>query len=127
MPPRGPLSHPATQKNQNKPEFTLIPIWAWIAVSTIFFAVGEYLSKRFALAPSLILALYILCVYLFSTLTWLPAIFEEQKLAVIGTIWIIIGLGADLFIGLVLFRERLDHWQWLGLMFGTVGVVLLSL
>ncbi|MGH7141835.1 MAG: hypothetical protein ACREGH_04370 [Minisyncoccia bacterium] len=106
---------------------TLLPVWAWIGISTIFFAGGEYLSKRFALHPGVILALYILCVYALSTLTWLPAIFEEQKLAVIGTIWIIIGLAADLFIGLVMFHEKLDHWQVLGLVFGAVGVVLLSL
>ncbi len=39
---------------------TLLPSWGWLVIASIFFASGEYLSKRFALEPSTIAAGYAL-------------------------------------------------------------------
>jgi len=47
----------------------------WLVASVLFFAGGEFFSKKFALNPRLTYVVYILIFYIFGTLAWLPAIY----------------------------------------------------
>jgi len=107
--------------------FTVIPAWAWLLLSALCFAGGEYLSKRFALAPSALLAALTVGVYALGTLSWLPAIFQKNQLAITGTIWLLLGLVATVSIGLIVFGEHLSPLQWVGLVFAFISIALLSL
>jgi hypothetical protein len=46
----------------------------WLLASTLCFAVGEYLSKRFAVEPRLATCLELLACYNVGVLLWLPAV-----------------------------------------------------
>ena len=107
--------------------FTIVPFWVWIVVSAIFFAFGEFLSKKFALNPGWMLFLAFLVVDLISASAWLPAIFERNQLSVTGVIWSIVSLIATVLIGVLAFNEKLTFVQTVGLMTGLVSVILLSL
>ena len=105
----------------------ILPAWIWLLISVIFFAGGEYLSKQFALTPSISMVAIVVSVYALGSLLWLPAIFQKNQLAITGTLWLLIGLAATVSIGLFVFGERLSLLQTIGLVFAFISVALLSL
>ena len=106
---------------------TIIPAWVWIAVSAVFFAVGEFFSKKFALSPGWgIFAAFIL-VDIISAAVWLPAIFQKNQLSITGVIWFIVSVMATVAIGVLAFDERLTIIQAIGLGVGAISIALLSL
>lgn len=107
--------------------FTTIPFWIWITISAVFFAFGEFFSKKFALNPGWTLFAVFIVVDVISASTWLPAIFEKNQLSTTGVIWSIASVAATVLIGVLAFDEKLTLLQCTGLAFGVVSVVLLSL
>ena len=99
----------------------------WLLLSTCFFAIGEYLSKKFALEPSIKLVCYIVPMYALGTLAWLPAIHKGQMLSTVGTLWTVLSMVMTIFIGLFIFHESLTTIQIVGICFAFVSVILLSL
>jgi len=107
--------------------FTIIPFWIWITISAIFFALGEFFSKKFALNPGWVLFATFIIIDIISASTWLPAIFEKNQLSTTGVIWSIASVAATVLIGVLAFSEKLTLIQCVGLAFGVVSVILLSL
>ena len=92
----------------------------------MFFAGGEYLSKAWALNPTLLKAALTILSYAASSLMWLPAIYQKNQLAIMGTIWLLLGTIATIAIGLLVFKEQLTLAQGLGLFLAVIGMILLS-
>ena len=107
--------------------FTIIPFWVWIILSAVFFAFGEFLSKKFALNPGWVLFIMFLVVDIISAAAWIPAIFEKSQLSVTGVVWSIVSLMATVLIGILAFDEKLTFTQSVGLATGLVSVIFLSL
>jgi multidrug transporter EmrE-like cation transporter len=107
--------------------FTVIPVWIWITISSIFFAFGELLSKKFAINPGWTLFLLFILVDIISASAWIPAIFEKSQLSITGVIWSVVSLIATVLIGVLIFNEKLTLTQTIGLAAGIVSVILLSL
>lgn len=103
-----------------------IPAFAWLILSALFFAFGEYLSKKWALSPGWTLALTVVGVDAIGTFLWLPAILNKNQLSIIGMAWLLVGAIASVGIGLVVFRETLGRTQWIGMGFALIALVLLG-
>jgi glucose uptake protein len=99
----------------------------WLVLSSIFFAAGEFLSKKFALAPSLNYVFAILLAYSLGALAWLPAILQRNQLAIVGTMWSVLSLSTTIFIGIVIFGETLSATNIAGIGLGLIAVILLSI
>lgn len=99
----------------------------WLALSAVFFAGGEFFSKKFALNPRVIFVVYILLMYIFGTLAWLPAILQKNQLSIVGAIWSVMSLLATVLIGVLIFSEKLSMIGVLGVVTAFVAVALLSL
>ncbi len=104
-----------------------IPAIIWLIVSALFFAFGEFFSKKFALNPSLAYVLIIVAIYTLGTLAWLPAILQKSQLSIVGAIWSVLSLLATVLIGVLIFREHLSLIGILGIIFAFIAVALLSL
>ena len=91
------------------------------------YAVGEYLSKRYAMQPTW--ALYWSCIlaYIFTTIAWLPLILRTNTLAVTSTIWNIGYFIVSIALGVLMFGEKMSPTQIVGLVLAAVAVVLLSI
>jgi multidrug transporter EmrE-like cation transporter len=100
---------------------------AWLVLSAVFFAFGEYLSKKFALSPRIFYVIAVIVVYSLGTLAWLPAILQKNQLFLVGTIWSVLSLAATVLIGLLIFGEKLNIMGTIGVIFAFVAVVFLSL
>ncbi len=103
-----------------------IPAPAWLILSALFFAGGEYLSKHWGNAPTWCGALFVVLVYSVATLTWLPALLHKNELAVMGTAWLLLATAATLVIGVFIFHESLSGPQWVGVVLALVSLFLLS-
>jgi multidrug transporter EmrE-like cation transporter len=103
-----------------------IPAMAWLVLSALFFAFGEFLSKKFSLAPSLPYVLSIIAVYALGTLAWLPAILQKNQLSIVGAIWSVLSLLATVLIGVLIFGEKLNGISITGIAFGAIAIALLS-
>jgi multidrug transporter EmrE-like cation transporter len=100
---------------------------AWLIISALFFAFGEFLSKKFALAPSWEYVVIIIIIYSLGTLAWLPAILQKKQLSIVGALWSVLSLLATVLIGIIIFHEKLNVLVITGIVFGAIAVALLSI
>lgn len=106
---------------------TGIPAMIWLIISALFFAFGEFLSKKFALAPSLYYVVAVVVIYALGALAWLPAILQKNQLSIVGAIWSVMSLMATVLIGILIFGEKLNAIGIFGIIFAVISIVLLSL
>lgn len=99
----------------------------WLLLSALFFAAGEFLSKKFALGPKFSIVMLIVIVDVLSILAWLPAILQKNSLSIVGTIWSVLSLTVTVFVGIILFGEKLSLTGALGIFAALVAIVLLSI
>ncbi len=99
----------------------------WLIISALFFAFGEFLSKKFALAPSLSYIILIVAIYALGTLAWLPAILQRNQLSIVGSIWSVLSLVATVSIGVLIFGEKLNIVGIVGIIFAAIAIALLSI
>lgn len=99
----------------------------WLVISALFFAIGEFLSKKFAFNPKFFYVIMIVIIYSFSTLAWLPAILQKNSLSITGTIWSVLSLLVTILIGVLIFGERLSIIGIIGIIMAVIAIVLLSI
>jgi len=104
-----------------------IPAWAWLIFSALWFAAGEYLSKRWGMQPSWGLAVIVVLVYSVGTFAWLPALLHRNQLAIMGTLWLVLATICTVGVGIFLFHEQLNTLQWAGVGLAIVALILLGL
>jgi|GEM_PF-746055 multidrug transporter EmrE-like cation transporter len=102
-------------------------VLAFLVASGIFFAFGEFLSKKFAQHPTLGIGASAIAVYAMGSLLWLPAIAQTNTLVITGTVWNVLAFVATAFIGTVLFSETLSPMAIGGIAFGLLSILFLSL
>ena len=99
----------------------------WLIISALFFAVGEFLSKKFALSPRFIYVALILVAYILGTLAWLPAILQKNSLSIVGTMWSVLSLLATVSIGILIFKEKLSVMGIIGIIMAVIAIIFLSI
>lgn len=104
-----------------------VPYIVWIVLSALCFAMGEYFSKKFGLAPGWIYFACVMGSYMLGTILWLPAIVQNNQLSIVGAIWSVMSLLATVLIGVLIFGEDLNTLAITGLVLGFFAVLLLSL
>ncbi len=103
-----------------------IPLSLLFCISALFVGTGDYLAKKWSLAPSWGLLTSALGCYLVSSFFYLQTLLRKG-LVISSLIWSIASIIAFLFVGLVVFRETLSTVQLLGVVAGIISVLLLSL
>jgi multidrug transporter EmrE-like cation transporter len=104
-----------------------MPAFIWLIVSGIFFAAGEFLSKKFALEPSWVYLSFTLFAYIVSVLLWFPALIQKNQLSTTGVLWSVISLLMTVLIGLLIFGEKPNLIGVIGIIVAFVAVFLLSI
>ncbi len=104
-----------------------IPAIIWLLISALFFAAGEYLSKLWAMGPSLRFTILVVMAYALGTLTWLPALLHKNQLAIMGTLWLLLATLATISIGIFIFHEQLNYFQIVGIILAAIAMILLNL
>jgi len=104
-----------------------INYFIWLLFSIVFFGIGEFLSKKFALNPKWFYVVGVVMAYSIGTLLWLPAILQKNHLSIVGAMWSILSLITTVFIGILIFGEKLNTLGIIGIILGFSSIIILSL
>ena len=99
----------------------------WLMLSAFLFGVGEYLSKKWSIEPSVKLGSLLVSMYALGALAWMPAIYRGRSLSVVGSMWNLLSFCLTLFVGLVIFKETLSTHQMVGVALAFIAIILLSI
>ncbi len=102
------------------------PAYFWLLLSALFFAGGEYLSKKWGASPTISLTMSVVGIYALGSLAWLPALLHKNELALMGTAWLLLATVGSIVVGVFLFGETLTPLQWVGMAAAMVAMVLLN-
>ena len=95
-------------------------IWSLCA-----YTAGEYLSKRWANNPSLLLALCVTGAYALSQFGWLPALRMHGQLSALTVIWAIAAIACGVAVGVFAFNEQISNTQIVGIVLAIISMVLM--
>jgi len=98
----------------------------WLIISALFFAAGEFLSKKFAINPSWSYVFWVLVAYSLGALAWLPALLQRNNLAVVGAMWAVLSLMCTVLIGVMVFGEKINNANIFGVILAMLSLVMLS-
>jgi drug/metabolite transporter (DMT)-like permease len=91
----------------------------------LFYTVGEILSKKYANTGSLKFGFWAVFSYCFVLVLWLRTLRLKNTLTVLSTIWDIFYVIAAIFVGVILFKEHLNAYNYVGLVFAMIALILL--
>jgi len=106
--------------------FIFLPAWAWLAISALFYAGGEYFSERTVLHATWQNYLILVVLDVLSITLWLPALYEKNNLAVTGTLWLMFALAVTVLLGIFVFNQPVTARAVMGILLALVVVYLLS-
>ena len=95
-------------------------------LSAFFYAGGEYLSKIWAINPTVGISLQVVMFYSMAALTWLPALLHKNQITIIGATPLLLATVAGVVIGCFVFNESLTSMHWLGVGLACIAMLLLS-
>lgn len=102
-------------------------IWFWFILSGALFALGEYASKKWALAKDNSILIAMVVFYCLGSLAWAPIIKQKTELARMGMLWMVVASLCTVGIGVFAFRETLSPYQWSGVALAVIAMVLIAL
>jgi multidrug transporter EmrE-like cation transporter len=98
----------------------------WLLLSMVFYAGGEFYSKKFALGPKPSFVAFLLIFYALGALAWIVALWNKDELADVGTMWAILSMLTTVSIGIFVFKEKLNAAGVIGVILAVVAIILLS-
>jgi multidrug transporter EmrE-like cation transporter len=104
-----------------------ISVFLILLVAMVFYGFGEFFSKMFANTSLSKFGFLALLFYMLNASCFLPAIKKFNSLSILGTIWNIGYMIITLFVGIFIFGESLTTLQIIGIIFGIISIVLLSI
>ena len=103
---------------------------AWISYTLIalgLYAFGEYFSKVYANTGKINLFIFGLLAYIGCTILWFPALKNNNKLILMGTIWSVSYVVIGFIVGTYVFKEHYSVLQYIGVFAGVVSITLLCI
>lgn len=98
----------------------------WLLVSIFFYAYGEYLSKIWAFRPTFWMTCWVIFIYAMGGVGWLPAIYQRNEIAVMGTLWVVLATISTVIVGTGILHEPLSWSQWIGVVLAVISCVLIA-
>ena len=102
------------------------PFW-WLLISVVFYAAGEYYSKKWSEDSTHTNLALLLIAYMTGVCLWLPALKETRTLALTGMLWLLLSIITTIALGVAVFGEKLTVFNWIGVGLAIVACILLSL
>ncbi len=102
-----------------------LPLWGWFSVAMVFYGCAEYLSKLWGYKPIMPLGILIVSCYATGSVCWLMIVLHKNEIARMGCIWQLVATALSVFVGLVLFGEKLNISQGIGAVLSFIGLYLL--
>lgn len=92
---------------------------------SLFYGLGEYLSKCWSQEPTTAGATWVVLAYSIAAVCWLPALRAHGSLAILTTIFSVVGTLVGVGVGLCIFREPATVRQLVGIGLALISIGLL--
>lgn len=102
------------------------PVWVLLMLSAAAVITGDYFAKYWSLHQKTVFFAIALVGYLLSGMFYIPVL-RKEGLVISALIWILLNTIGFVTIGVVIFKESLTPLQTLGVITGTISLILLSL
>jgi drug/metabolite transporter (DMT)-like permease len=102
-------------------------VYLWLILSSLFYAGGEYYSKKWADNSTAFNLAMLFVTYILGACAWLPAIKETKLLAVTGMFWLLFAIFAAVGLGVFVFGEKLSVTQVIGVVLAVIACILLEM
>ena len=99
----------------------------WFFIAMFIYAIGMYISKLYSIKPCSLYYYSPVIIFIFVSLCWMNALKTTQQMAIFGSIWNITCLLITVLISIVVFKENVSLVKYIGILFGTIAIILLSL
>lgn len=103
-----------------------VPVGVWLTASAIAVVAGDYAAKRWSLDRGGLLFWSAVVCYGLASQFYLPTLLRHGLITT-SIVWVILSTAGFLILGTIVFHEHLRHHQWLGVIFGVVSILLLSI
>ena len=90
-------------------------LFIFTAIAMVFYFIGEILSKYYANTSYLKWAVLAVLSDLIVYILWLPALQQKNSIALLGTMWTVCFAVISIFVGLIVFREHINGYNYVGL------------
>jgi len=85
------------------------------AIAMLFYAAGEILSKNYANTGGFKFALFALLMYTIVCVLWLPTLQQKNSLTIMSTIWNVFYGVIGVILGIFVFKEHVNTYNYIGL------------
>jgi multidrug transporter EmrE-like cation transporter len=102
-----------------------LPMYLLIALSASGVILGDYAAKTWSIDRGALWLVLAFAGYFFSAFFYIPSLLKEG-LVVTSLLWDLLSVVGFLFIGLVIFNEKLTTFQTVGAALGVVALIILS-
>jgi multidrug transporter EmrE-like cation transporter len=106
--------------------FNSIPVLVLLFLSATSVIMGDYFAKSWSQNQSNLFLILSLLGYFLSGVFYIPTLLRDNLITT-SIIWSLLGIIGFLFIGFIIFKETLSSLQLVGLFFGIISLLLLSL
>jgi multidrug transporter EmrE-like cation transporter len=103
-----------------------LPLYVLLLLSAFGVVIGDYFAKLWSVNTKTTFLILAFVGYLASSFFFIPSLLKEG-LIVTSVIWSLISIIGFLFIGFVVFKESLNLWQVVGICFGVISLIILSI
>lgn len=105
--------------------FAKVPVLLLLVLSATSVVVGDYFGKKWSIEQRSMWYAIAFLGYAGSSLFYLPTLLREG-LVTTSIVWSLLSIIGFLFIGLVVFHEKLNGLQTIGVGFGVIALIILS-
>lgn len=91
----------------------------------IFYGLAEFLSKKYANTCNYKFALASILAYVVVSVLWLPSLQAKNSLAILSTVWTILYTIIGVFIGIFIFKEQLNAYNYVGIILALIALYFL--
>jgi len=100
--------------------------YLWVFASVVFAVVGDYFAKLWSTNLSIRVYIATLLCYLIGGTLYMPVLLKEN-LVTTALIWSLLNIIGFSFIGFYLFEEHISTIQMIGMGFGVIAIILLTM
>lgn len=106
--------------------FNKLPVIVLLIISSIGVISGDFFAKYWSIKQKAIFFVLAVLGYLVSSFFYIPTLLREG-LVITSIIWSLLSIIGFLFIGLIIFHEKLTVIQYVGVFIGILALIILSL
>ncbi len=105
--------------------FNNIPVIVLLIISAIFVMIGDYFAKMWSIDRKYYYYILTLLFYYSGPIFYIPTLLRET-LVITSLFWILFTTMGFLFVGIIMFKESFTINQMIGIVFGIISIIFLT-